>query len=45
MEKTAQMEQGASELANFMKEVRENFAKAGKPKAGWLRTLLSKLFS
>jgi hypothetical protein len=43
MEKAANA--GQSELAVFMKEVRENFAAAGKPKAGWFLTLLKKLFS
>jgi hypothetical protein len=41
MEKAQQNE---TELAVFIKEVRENFASAGKPKAGWLSTLLKKIF-
>jgi len=41
MEKTHQSE---TELAVFIKEIRENFASAGKPKAGWLSTLLKKIF-
>jgi len=45
MEKAANVEQSQTELAVFLKQVRENFAAAGKPKAGWLRTLLAKLFS
>ncbi|MDD2338114.1 MAG: hypothetical protein PHD01_16265 [Geobacteraceae bacterium] len=41
MEKAQQNE---TELAVFIKEVRENFASAGKPKASWLSTLLKKIF-
>jgi hypothetical protein len=45
VEKAINLEQQHSELAVFIKEVRENFLSAGKPKSGWLRTLLSKLFA
>ncbi len=45
MEKKVTMEQNQSQLAEFMKEVRENFQSAGKAKDGWLRSLLKKLFS
>jgi hypothetical protein len=45
MEKAVNVEQKNTELADFIKEVRENFLSAGKPKHGWLRTLLSKLFA
>jgi hypothetical protein len=45
MEKAVTVEQQPTELSNFIKEVRENFAAAGKPKAGWLSTLLRKLFA
>jgi hypothetical protein len=41
MEKAQQTE---TELNVFIREVRENFASAGKPKAGWLSTLLKKIF-
>lgn len=45
MEKKVSLEQNQSELAEFMKEVRENFLSAGKAKEGWFRSLLKKLFS
>ncbi len=45
MEKAVTVEQQPTELSNFIKEVRENFAAAGKPKGGWLSTLLRKLFA
>jgi hypothetical protein len=35
----------ATQLSKFIEEVRENFQSAGKPKSGWLRNLLKKLFS
>lgn len=38
------VQEGQSELAVFIKEVRENFAAAGKPKSGWFSTLLKKIF-
>jgi len=41
MEKAQQNE---TELSVFIKEVRENFASAGKPKASWLSNLLKKIF-
>lgn len=41
MEKAQQSE---TELDVFIKEIRENFAAAGKPKASWLSTLLKKIF-
>jgi len=41
MEKAQQNE---TELDVFIKEIRENFAAAGKPKASWLSTLLKKIF-
>ncbi len=44
MEKKATLEQNQSQLADFMKEVRENFMAAGKAKEGWFRNLLKKLF-
>ncbi len=44
MENTVNKEQNQSELAIFMKEVRENFLSAGKPRPGWLHKLLEKLF-
>lgn len=37
-------QQGQTELAVFLKQVRENFEAAGKPKAGWLRNVLKKIF-
>ena len=37
-------QQNDTELAVFIKEVRENFAAAGKPRTGWLSTLLKKIF-
>lgn len=45
MEKASQVDQSQTELAVFMKEVRENFQSAGKQKSGWLRNLLKKLFA
>ncbi len=45
MEKEIGSVQNQSELAEFIKTVRENFQAAGKPKEGWLRSLLRKLFS
>jgi hypothetical protein len=42
MGKEAGIEQ--TQLAVFMKEVRENFLSAGKSKSGWFRNLLKKLF-
>jgi hypothetical protein len=44
MGKEAGIEQNQTQLAVFMKEVRENFLSAGKSKSGWLRNLLEKLF-
>jgi len=38
------VQQNETELDVFMKEMRASFATAGKPKAGWLRTLLKKIF-
>ncbi len=45
MEKKVSMEQNQSQLADFIKEVRENFQAAGKAKEGWFRSLLKKLFN
>jgi hypothetical protein len=45
MEKEMGKVQNQSELTEFIKTVRENFQSAGKPKGGWLRSLLKKLFS
>ncbi len=45
MEKDMGKVQNQTELAEFIKAVRENFQSAGKPKDGWLRSLLRKLFS
>ncbi len=45
MEKDMGKVQNQTELAEFIKAVRENFQSAGKPKGGWLRSLLRKLFS
>lgn len=42
MEKTST--NGETELAAFISEIRERFKHAGKPKQGFFRTLLSKLF-
>jgi len=44
MEKTATKEQTETQLADFIKEIRERFESAGKPKTGLLRTLLKKIF-
>ncbi len=44
MEKKASLQPNQSELADFIKEVRENFLSAGKAKEGWFRGLLKKLF-
>jgi len=38
------VQQNETELDVFMKEMRASFAAASKPKAGWLRTLLKKIF-
>ncbi|MGA7827947.1 MAG: hypothetical protein WCA04_09820 [Geobacteraceae bacterium] len=38
------VQQNETELAVFIKQVRENFASAGKPKGGWLSNLLKKIF-
>ncbi len=45
MEKKVSLQQNQSELADFLKQVRENFQSAGKAKEGWFRSLLKKLFS
>jgi hypothetical protein len=45
MEKELGKVQNQTELAEFIKAVRENFQSAGKPKGGWLRGLLRKLFN
>jgi hypothetical protein len=45
MEKELGKAQTQSELAEFIKSVRENFQSAGKPKEGWLRSLLKKIFN
>jgi hypothetical protein len=45
VEKAVSVEQQQTELACFIQQVRENFLSAGKPKSGWFRTLLSKLFA
>ncbi len=37
-------EKDQSELVIFLKETRENFLAAGKPKSGWLSNMLKKLF-
>ncbi|HOP40544.1 MAG TPA: hypothetical protein PLI53_05835 [Geobacteraceae bacterium] len=37
-------QQGQTELAEFLKQVKENFQAAGKPKSGWLRNVLKKIF-
>jgi hypothetical protein len=42
--KMEKAQQNETELAVFIKEVRENFASAGKPKASWLSNLLKKIF-
>jgi hypothetical protein len=39
-----EVQQNETELAVFLKEMRASFASAGKPKDGWLRTLLKKIF-
>ncbi len=44
MEKKATLQQNQSELADFLREVRENFQSAGKAKGGWFSKLLKKLF-
>jgi len=38
------VQQNETELDAFMKEMRASFSSAGKPKNGWLRTLLKKIF-
>lgn len=46
MEKAAQATQSETELALFIKQVRENFLVAGQQKSGgWLSNLLKKLFA
>lgn len=46
MQNATQIDQSQTELAVFMKQVRENFANAGKKKSGgWLSNLLKKLFA
>lgn len=45
MEKASQATQSETELAMFIKQVRENFQAAGQQKSGgWLSNLLKKLF-
>jgi len=45
MEKASPMDQTQTELAVFIKQVRENFQAAGQQKSGgWLSNLLKKLF-
>jgi hypothetical protein len=44
MEKTATKAQTQSQLNDFIKEIGERFKYAGKPKPGFLRTLLKKIF-
>jgi hypothetical protein len=44
MEKTATKGQTETQLNDFIKEIRERFKYAGKPKPGLLRTLLKKIF-
>jgi len=44
MEKTVNKGQSETQLTDFIKEIRERFESAGKPKPGLLRTLLKKIF-
>lgn len=45
MEKASPVDQTQTELAVFMRQVRENFQAAGQQKSGWLSSLLKKLFA
>ncbi len=45
MEKAGSSVNSQTQLAEFMKEVRESFLSAGKAKEGWLRRLLKNLFN